>query len=31
LSSDEIRGHASQFSEDRFVRTLRQEVSLHVA
>jgi glycosyltransferase involved in cell wall biosynthesis len=31
LNSDEIRGHASQFSEERFVRTLRQQVSLHVA
>jgi len=31
LDSDEIRGHASQFSEERFVRTLRQEVSLHMA
>ena len=31
LNSDEIRGHASRFSEERFVRTLRQQVSLHVA
>ncbi len=31
LNSDQIRSHASQFSEERFVRTLRQEVSLHVA
>jgi glycosyltransferase involved in cell wall biosynthesis len=31
LNSDEIRGHASRFSEERFVSTLRQQVSLHVA
>ena len=31
LNSDEIRGHASRFSEERFVSTLRQQVSLHLA
>jgi glycosyltransferase involved in cell wall biosynthesis len=31
LNSDQIRGHASQFSEERFATTLRQEVSLHLA
>ena len=31
LNSDEIRGHASRFSEERFVSTLRQKVSLHLA
>jgi glycosyltransferase involved in cell wall biosynthesis len=31
LDSDEILGHASRFSEERFVSTLRQQVSLHVA
>jgi glycosyltransferase involved in cell wall biosynthesis len=31
LNSDEIRDHASRFSEERFVSTLRQQVSLHVA
>ena len=30
LSSDEIRGHASRFSEERFISTLRQKVSLHL-
>ena len=31
LDSDEIRDHASRFSEERFASTLRQQVSLHVA
>jgi glycosyltransferase involved in cell wall biosynthesis len=31
LNSDEIREHASRFSEERFVSTLRQQVSLHLA
>ena len=31
LDSDEIREHASRFSEERFASTLRQQVSLHVA
>ena len=31
LNSDEIRGHVSRFSEERFVSTLRQHVSLHVS
>jgi glycosyltransferase involved in cell wall biosynthesis len=31
LNSDEIREHASRFSEERFASTLRQQVSLHVA
>jgi glycosyltransferase involved in cell wall biosynthesis len=31
LNSDDIRGHASQFGEERFISTLRQQVSLHVA
>jgi glycosyltransferase involved in cell wall biosynthesis len=31
LNSDEIRGHASRFSEERFASTLRQQVSLHLA
>ncbi len=30
LNSDEIRGHASRFSEERFASTLRQQVSLHL-
>ena len=30
LDSDEIRGHASRFSEERFASTLRQQVSLYV-
>ena len=31
LNSDEIREHASRFSEERFASTLRQQVSLHLA
>jgi glycosyltransferase involved in cell wall biosynthesis len=31
LDSDEIREHASQFSEERFASTLRQQVSLYMA
>jgi glycosyltransferase involved in cell wall biosynthesis len=31
LDSDEIREHASSFSEERFASTLRQQVSLHLA
>ena len=31
LDSDEIRDHASRFSEQRFASVLRQQVSLHVA
>ena len=31
LNCDEIRGHASRFSEERFVRDAEQQVSLHVA
>ncbi len=31
LDSDQIRDHASRFSEERFARTLREQVSLHVA
>jgi len=31
LDSDEIREHASRFSEERFASTLRQQVSLHLA
>lgn len=31
LDSDEIRDHASRFSEERFFSTLRREVSLHLA
>ena len=31
LNHDEIRDQASRFSEERFVSTLRQQVSLHVA
>ena len=31
LDSDEIRAHASWFSEERFASTLRQQVSLHLA
>jgi len=31
LDDDEIREHASQFSEERFASALRQQVSLHVA
>jgi hypothetical protein len=31
LDSDEIRAHASQFSEERFASTLRQQVSQYVA
>ncbi len=30
LNSDDIRGHASRFSEERFVSTLRQKVSRHL-
>jgi len=30
LDSDEIQGHASRFSEERFASTLRQQVSLYV-
>ena len=30
LNSDEIRAHASRFSEERFASTLRQQVSLHM-
>jgi glycosyltransferase involved in cell wall biosynthesis len=31
LDGDEIRDHASRFSEERFASALRQQVSLHVA
>ena len=31
LDSDEIRDHASRFSEERFASTLRDQVSLYVA
>ena len=31
LRSDEIREHASRFSEERFTDTLRRRVALHVA
>jgi len=31
LDSDEIRDHASRFSEERFFSTLRREVSLYLA